>query len=628
MRALVVSLALVLAAPAVAQPTAPASAPAGDCPYPVLFLHGYTGSQRSWDPFLVTEPDVAGLWGPRADVFHAVLNAYENEERIAGPDGVLDTPDDDVLIHFANEDNTMAPGCLYAINFENWWNEDPANPLLEVNGGGSPGGLFASESDSNEEAAMKQGYAVGRMVGRVLAANPGKDRVVLVGHSMGGLAAREYLQRRTEAGAPAWWVEPDAPGGHRVARLLTVSAPHRGSNFFGNPFLQDDDPAPPFDGTPDINASATRDLRYNYFCLFCSSPGPYLFSGREGNGIGWHTDDINLDGDEDDTIVGINVDGRDQGFDDPWDGTTDNPAMPLPRDVRYTWLTSDVGSSGDLVVDLQRQWLFDGPVPAPSNGTPYALTDTLLTDVYHLDLQEDTDAVVRGLDEPDTPDHAYRIAPGRTYAGTATVRSAGVPDGAPTRDPDWYVLETSGRGVHVALAPTPGLSGRLDVFTGLPDGGAGGFAPDPLLGSRPFDGSGAAVAVRAATAPGTHYVRVTHAGVGPSDWRQPYRLTVTAAAPPVRPTTRASAAAFGLDRPAPNPVRDRTQIRYALAAPGDATLAVFDALGRRVAVLAEGPHAAGAHRATFEAGGLPAGVYLVRLDAGAEAAVQRVVLAR
>ena len=611
MRLLVV-LAALSAAPALAQP-------AGDCPYPLLFLHGYTGSQASWAPF-TGHPAIEAIWGPRADVFHAVLNAYENEERIAGPDGLLDTPDDDVLVQFANEPNALAPGCVYASNFENWWNEDPQAPLLEVNGSDSPGGFFASESDSNEEAAWKQGYTLGRMIERVLAANPGKDRVILVGHSMGGLTAREYLQRRDGQGRPLWWLDPDAPGGHRVARLLTVATPHRGSNFFGNPWRVDSTGTE--DGIPDINSSATRDLRYNYFCFFCDSPGPYLFGGREGNGFGWHTDDINCDGDEGDSLAGINVDGRDQGFSKPWDGTTDNPALPLPTDVRYTWLTSDVGTSGDLVVDLKRQWLYSGAVPVPSDGVPHRLADTLLTDVYHLDLQEDTDAVIRGLDEPDYPAHAYGIAPGTTYAGTATVRAAGAPDGVPTDDPDWYAFDTAGGAVRVTLHPTSGRSGRLDLY----DGAVDPYETGPSATGQAFAAGQAEVAVTAALPAGRHYVRVRHEGVGAGDWRQPYRLAVATSSPALAAASEGPR--FGLGPAAPNPLRDRAAIPYHLAAEGPVALAVFDALGRRVAVLVDGVQEAGAHRAVFEAAALPAGVYLVRLTAEGQTATQRVLRLR
>jgi hypothetical protein len=401
--------------------------------------------------------------------------------------------------------------------------------------------------------------------------------------------------------------------------VLTVGTPHRGSNFFGNPFLQDG-PVPE-DGTPDINSSATRDLRYNYFCLFCSSPGPYLFGGQEGNGFGWHTDDVNCDGDANDRIEGINIDGRDQGLDDPWDGTADNPAFPLPTDVRYTWLVSDE----DVVVALSRQWLYRGSVPVPSDGVPHRLADTLLTHVFHLDEQEDTDAVIRGLDEPDYPAHAYRLAPGPRYAGTATVRSFAAPDGPPTADPDWYAFETAGGEVRVTLVPTPGRSGRLDLYDAPPDP----YGTDPSAIGTDFFAAQRAVTVTAMLAPGLHHVRVRHDGVGPSDWRRPYRLTVTAA--PALAAARANPGApgaFALAPGAPNPFREATTIPYRLPAEGPVTLAVFDALGRRVAVLVDAVQPAGAHRAVLDAAGLPAGVYLVRLDAAGRTATQRVLRLR
>ena len=512
MRTLLLLAALLLALPTSAQSRADASSQAGDCPYPVVFVHGFTGSQASWEPF-TGHPDVATIWGPRADVFHAVLNAYENEERIAGPDGVRDTPDDDVLVSFANRSNALAPGCVYASNWENFWNEDPANPLLEVNSGDSPGGLFASESDSNEEAVQKQGYTLGRLIDAVLAANPGKDRVILVGHSMGGLAIREYLQRRDGAGTPMWWVEPTAPGGHRVARVLTVGTPHRGSNLFGNPFFDD----PGLDGTPDINSAAVRDLRYNYFCFICDGPAPYFWGGEEdGIAAGFHTDDVDLDGDETSTITGINIDGRDQGFGDAEDGTLDNPAMPLPTDLHYTWLTSDMGTTGDGVVDITRQWIYDASGPIPSDGVPYRLADSLLTDSFHLDQQEDTDAVIRGLDEPDYPVWAYALAVGPTYAATATVRSMSTPDGPPTEDPDWFRVVGPAR---IVVIPTPGLAGRIDAYEDTP----------PPYTTADGDATAAWEAgdIRRALVvpPGLNHVRVTHAGVGMQSWRTPYTVT-------------------------------------------------------------------------------------------------------
>ncbi|MEL7362736.1 MAG: T9SS type A sorting domain-containing protein, partial [Bacteroidota bacterium] len=76
---------------------------------------------------------------------------------------------------------------------------------------------------------------------------------------------------------------------------------------------------------------------------------------------------------------------------------------------------------------------------------------------------------------------------------------------------------------------------------------------------------------------------------------------------PGQPTAPQLAAVF------PNPAASHATLRFGLSTPGRAELAVYDLLGRRVAVLAEGPHAAGWHDATLDAMGLPSGVYVARL---------------
>ena len=68
-----------------------------------------------------------------------------------------------------------------------------------------------------------------------------------------------------------------------------------------------------------------------------------------------------------------------------------------------------------------------------------------------------------------------------------------------------------------------------------------------------------------------------------------------------------------LDAAIPNPVRSTARIAFSLARPAPVTLEVVDVLGRTVAVLAEGPHAAGVHGVTFDASGLTSGVYVCRL---------------
>ena len=78
---------------------------------------------------------------------------------------------------------------------------------------------------------------------------------------------------------------------------------------------------------------------------------------------------------------------------------------------------------------------------------------------------------------------------------------------------------------------------------------------------------------------------------------------------------------------APNPSRDRATARFALPEAADVSVAVFDLLGREVARVAERPFAAGHHELRLDAA-LPAGTYVIRLQAGAEAVVTRMTRVR
>ena len=66
-------------------------------------------------------------------------------------------------------------------------------------------------------------------------------------------------------------------------------------------------------------------------------------------------------------------------------------------------------------------------------------------------------------------------------------------------------------------------------------------------------------------------------------------------------------------RASPNPSGSVVRLSYALARPLSVRLVVTDALGREVAVVTNGAQGAGAHTATFDVSGLPAGVYAARL---------------
>ena len=91
----------------------------------------------------------------------------------------------------------------------------------------------------------------------------------------------------------------------------------------------------------------------------------------------------------------------------------------------------------------------------------------------------------------------------------------------------------------------------------------------------------------------------------------------------------AAPVAYALDQNYPNPFARATTIRYALSAPGPVHLALYDLLGRRLAVLVDGAQPAGVHTVRLDGAGLPSGVYVYRLEAGtAFRAARRLVVLR
>ncbi len=88
-------------------------------------------------------------------------------------------------------------------------------------------------------------------------------------------------------------------------------------------------------------------------------------------------------------------------------------------------------------------------------------------------------------------------------------------------------------------------------------------------------------------------------------------------------------AAFALAANYPNPFNPRTMVPFDVARPTQVRLAVFDTLGREVAVLLDAHLTAGQHSVPFHAASLPSGSYLIALLAdGRRVDVRAVVLAK
>ena len=380
-------------------------------PYPIIFVHGSVGSDKTFIGtmnYLNTEIGIGPI-----NVFDVVLNADNDKsssilsEDVKWNDWIFngnyinvgrrnyaDNPDDftDTWIGQSSR--------IFAINFAE----------ERIRGASGFNDLF---DGSNQAAIYKQAYALSIMINEVIEFT-GAEKVILVGHSMGGLAIREYLQRTDELGNKRWY----SGNNHRVAKVITIGTPHLGSN-------SGFDPTQTESITPDQNSEAMRDLKYSYDgypgCSLLEPVGLYLFGGNEfclldneGNTPFWNAD-INCDGDEDDMISGLNQ----------YNTTLINSNMPLPDNILYTWITSNVNMgenafnlllcttgpiAGDACVLLDRQWIYN----EESEPLPFQISDTLLTTKTHAmngcgyGIEgSDYYSILRGLDEPNTSDLAY-----------------------------------------------------------------------------------------------------------------------------------------------------------------------------------------------------------------------------
>ena len=97
-------------------------------------------------------------------------------------------------------------------------------------------------------------------------------------------------------------------------------------------------------------------------------------------------------------------------------------------------------------------------------------------------------------------------------------------------------------------------------------------------------------------------------------------------APIAVPSERGPEAALSLT--VANPVHQAATVRFTLDAPGEASVSLYDALGRRVATLADGDMGLGVQTARLDAAGLASGVYVLRLEAESGFVSQTITVVR
>ena len=439
LRALPLLAALATAASAQAPP-----------PHPVLFVHGLASHDRTWDP---TFDHLAGLgWGEPV-TYHADLNVsdastdWADDVRVSPPARTRDFAHgtDATLDADATALRDAPPGTLvFAVNFEAVYDADADLFRPHAENG------TAARSASNQAAVAKQAAALSMIVPDLLAWT-GADRVIVVGHSMGGLAIREYLQRHRD-GSPRWW----SPGvGHGVAAAVTVGTPHQGTRVQAS-FLQD------LLGAVSIS-EAMRDLRTQE-CFDGCFPGRFLWgsagaAGSAGDTV-WHNLDVDADGDPDGPDSEP-VDGLNAG-DFETDVAVDPPEHPLPLDVAYVYVRSVL--DGVTPYDRQALRTADGSL-APTGAAVYDLRSFAVHTAQTASVAIVTDAVLAPFlsvaAEAGPAAEALRLWP--NPARDAVSLRATLAASGPARVEVWDALGRRVASVDLGDRPAGPLDVRLDV---------------------------------------------------------------------------------------------------------------------------------------------------------------------
>ena len=97
---------------------------------------------------------------------------------------------------------------------------------------------------------------------------------------------------------------------------------------------------------------------------------------------------------------------------------------------------------------------------------------------------------------------------------------------------------------------------------------------------------------------------------------------------PVRPQQPVQPETIELFQNYPNPFNPTTTIEFTLPYPQDVQLGVYNVLGQRVAVIANGMYGAGLHRVEFDGAASPSGIYIYRLNSETDAVAGKMILVR
>ena len=290
----------------------------------------------------------------------------------------------------------------------------------------------------------------------------------------------------------------------------------------------------------------------------------------------------------------------------------ENGAGSVGLQVAYN--TSYAESGLAVLIAPPATWLAD---VTPGSGTlaPGAsVTVTVSLDAADLDPDTYADALTIRSNDPDEPTKAVSVTLTVSGADGPAAPALLSPEAGATFQPEPGAFTVS---VPIAWEAAPGaVSYDIQIATDA-------AFTDIVDSAEDFAGTSG---VTEPLGIGTYYWHVRSNGeVAPGPWSAARAFVVAAGVAGEEDGQADETALLGLF---PNPVARVATVRFALAQTSDVTLVVYDVLGKEVARLAEGAHAAGRHETTFAADGLAPGLYLVRFAAGGVTQTRQVVVAR
>lgn len=504
-------------------------------PYPIIFIHGLNSSSETWNTSTDYYDTQYGFtFGGRFDF---CLNADNNNTTTNK--NFYPTAGADI----AAFESLVQNGDYFYVNFN-------------VN----PNGAVGTTVLSNQSAIAKQGAAVRVAVQRVMEIT-GKDKVILVGHSMGGLASREYIQNTYN------WQSDNK---HHVAKLLTLGTPHGGSNASDNLLA--------FMTGTDVSSEAIRDLKTTYY--YSGEGGHFLFGGLEVQNSSsmndnsyspdFYNSDINCNG-----IVGENIQGLNQ--------------KSIDNLIDFSCVIGRITNAFGSNITT------DGVVPEPSSNMNTYLTGLTYPaklfyfnsgyDIIenHTELPGYPYQMMQGLDEPNFKELAYGITTNKTYIGYTTVQNPVAADN------DYFkftVTDNVNAIVNVSSIVTSAMNGTILNSAGTAVGAS-------------QNNSGTTISFTRTLAPGDYYLKLTSTNPTNTNYTTPYQFNITT-------TLSADDTSFESFVFYPNPVKDILNLENITLSKAT----VYSVLGQ----LIETKTFENATSNTLDLSSLESGIYLIVLE--------------